>query len=206
VRNGFGYKGGVMRFSRIAAALVLVGVLVSPAVGGFHPGIEFGIMLSPGYNDYMKSVYENISGGYGWLDLGLNGKIDLTDNLALVPAVDAYLNFIDYGYAGNNTEVNSLIVPALNVRFSFKKAGTFYLQAGPNFNVANGGGDESEFDGGGIGGGGLIGYSFKPGVEVELGYNYIPVDAAPKNWRGVVDGEETTENFGGPFLRVGYKF
>lgn len=188
-----------MRFSRTAAAFVLAGMVASSAMGGVHPGVELGLMISPGYSSYMEDVYGDISGGYGWFNVGGNLKIDVNDHFAIVPAVDAYLNFIDYGY---DTDVNSMVVPALNLRYSFKKEGSFFVEAGPNLSIANGGGNKSEFDGGGIGGGGMVGYSFKPGVEVVLGYNYISVDAASRlsAWSG------EAENFGGPFLRCGYKF
>ncbi len=190
-----------MRAARIAVALVLAGMLASPAAYGFQTGIEIGLMTSPGYSDYMDLVYEDFSGGDVWLDLGVNGKADLGDHFAVVPAVDLYLGFTTYGYSGDEQEVNFLIVPAVNLRYSLKQESSFYVQSGPSINIGSGGGHLAEFEGVGVGGGAMVGYAFAGGGELELGYNYIPVGVSEKGFSGT-----TTENFGGPFLRVGYRF
>jgi hypothetical protein len=187
-----------MRTARIAVGLVLAGMLASPAAVGFQTGIEIGLMMSPSYSDYMDLVYEDFSGGDVWLDLGVNGKADLGDHFAVVPAVDLYLNYATYG---DEQEVNFLIVPAVNLRYSLQPENTFYVQAGPSINVASGGGPLAEFEGVGVGGGVMLGYAFAGGGELELGYNYIPVDVTEKGFSGSV-----TKDFGGPFLRVGLRF
>jgi hypothetical protein len=203
----------------VAGMLVLM--QTAPTLGEeatFRLGIGIGIMASPGGNSYMKD-----HGGDAqelFFDLVVSGKIRVSDNWAVIPAIE-----LSSPPDLMNAEIG-LSVPSLNVRYSFTQEPSFYVQAGLNYSLPGGGGSVAEFKGG-LGGNVLIGYAFKShrrtrfGPQVELGYNYLSVEATTlyDPWEdsyhcpayGLHDSYgyrtiKTTENFGGPFLRVGFRF
>lgn len=184
----------------------MVGVVLqtTPALGkeaSVREGISIGIMASPGFNSYMSGLSSDGDAAYAWLNASISSKIRINDNWAVVPYLDAYLNGNGDADYNGTTSKNTLVVPSVNARYSFREDSTFYLQAGPSLVFANGGGEKAEFKGGGVGAAASFGYAFRPGIELDLGYNYTPVDSTRQS-----NGEKTTEDFGGPFLRVGFRF
>jgi len=182
----------------------------------FRPGICLGVMASPGGNSYMKD-----HGGDAqvmFLDFVVSGKIRFDDNWAVVPSLElaSPMDLV-------NAEIQ-LLIPSLNLRYSFSQEPSLYVQAGPSYSSPAGGGTVAEFTGK-FGGGVTIGYAFKNphrrriGLQLEVGYNYVPVetttlyDAMFHSYSSPSYGPDnryttikSTENFGGPFARVGVRF
>jgi len=170
----------------------------------FQPGIEIGVLASPGFHSYMGDLHSNGKAASAWMNVDISGQIHLGDNLSLVPAVDFYANgnsdSYENSYSDSTSSMNYLWVPSVNARYSFGKPSAFYLQAGPNFTFAHGGGREADFKGG-VGGAAALGFVFRVGIELDVGYTYLPIDVTKLS-----DGTKGTANFGGPFLQLGYRF
>ena len=167
-----------------------------------RPGLGIGILASPGFNDYMSDVSSDSEAASAWLVFHISAKIGINDNWSLVPGVDLCAN----GNGDGGGFENGMQVLSVNARYSFGNRSVFHIQAGPSLVLANGGGERAEFKGGGVGGEVSLGYAFRIGKsrfgpEVGLGYSYCPVDATR-----ISNQETTTENFGGPFVRAGFRF
>ena len=197
--------------SMVAVTLLLV--LTAPTLGEeatFRPGIGIGIMACPGYNSYLEDADTGHSSA-ALVDLVVSSKLRIGGSWALVPAVEMLMTTESF------TETIGFFTASLSVRYSFTEEPSFYLQAGPNYVVSQGGDVVEEFKGG-VGGVASIGYAFKGrdrsrfGPELEVGYSYMSVDAASPDGAGYQysysrgEGGTTTENFGGAFLRVGLRF
>lgn len=175
---------------------IVVGVAIS-AMLGFAPFAahaeqkavqvvtQFGVIISPGYNDVLTDAYDNVSvsGGYGWIDFGLGVRFNATKNLSFSPGIDLLLNYA----TGSDTFINTLVLPSFDVRLFFRPV---YLRGSVNYGVPNMGGDRLEAESGGAGFGLALGFASERGSGVELGYMMVPVD---------VDGEN--KNFGGFLIR-----
>lgn len=129
------------------------------------------------------------------MNLHLSAKIRVTDHWAVLPILDACAN-------GNGGGIeNRMQALSANARYTFKAGGAPYLQGGPSLILASGGGEDADFEGGNLGGAISAGFAFKFGLELDVGYSYCPVDATASFNR-----KKTTENFGGPHLRIGFRF
>jgi len=179
----------------------------APALGEealIRPGIGIGIMSCSGFKSYMEKTQDDHKTDV-FVDIMLNAKIRITDNWGVVPAVEMFLT------PEAATETDGFAAASLSVRYSFTQEPSLYLQAGPNYSF-----DTSRLEvKGGLGGVASLGYAFKSrdrsrfGPELEIGYSYLPVDAAPKspyyhNMSGATP--PSSANFGGPFLRLGFRF
>ena len=190
-----------MKTNRVACGLMagLLGLAQPVSTWGaenaFRPGLGIGLLVCPGFNDYMEELSSDGDAASAWLNVHLGVKIRVTDHWAVVPILDAFAN-------GNGGGIeNRMQALSANARYTFKEGSAFYLQGGPGLILASGGGDKAEFEGGNLGGVISAGFAFKFGLELDLGYNYCPVDVTRTS-----NQRETTENFGGPQLRAGFRF
>jgi len=182
----------------------------------FRPGVGLGILTCPGLKSYVGKLQSGDDGASAWMGFNVSGKIRVNDSWSLVAVMDGYFNGNGDPNFNGRTSKNTMFVPAACARYSFGEGSAFYVQAGPNFVVANGGGSDAEFKGGGIGGAASVGYLFRFGLELDLGYSYCPVEATGSVYHsstyhgyrapGSYENETTTENFGGVLFRVGYRF
>jgi hypothetical protein len=162
----------------------------------------FGLVISPGYNSTLNDAYSDdyaIEGGYGWLDLMLGIRLNVVRHFSITPGANLLVNFV----SGDESFVNTIVLPGVGARYMFKDAPSLYVNGEVNYGFPNTGG-RIESNGGGVGFGGAIGFDFD-GVDISLGYVYIPVEIAeestsPMMW--IASEEQTTENFGGFILKV----
>lgn len=187
----------------LAGALVFMPML--PAHGeeeAFEPGLGLGLLVSPGFHSYMGGLHPDGKAASAWLNMNLSGQIRIDDRWALLPALDLYGNGNSDAYdnSSGQSSRNLLWVPSVNVRYAFGAPSAFFLQAGPNYTFARGGGSLATFKGG-PGGAAALGYAFSLGIELNLGYTYLPIAATSQ-----ADGAKTTANFGGPYLQLGFRF
>jgi hypothetical protein len=141
----------------------------------------------------------SVSGGLGWLDVGIGMQCRLSDNFSLTPALGLMANFV----IGDESFANTIILPKLVARFQFDSIPTAYIAGELNYNIPNSGSDRFDLESGGIGYAGTIGYIFEGGWRLEAGYSYIQVDAEPSGGRGMGGRED---NLGGIVLRFGTNF
>lgn len=146
---------------------------------------DFGVIISPGYNDVLNDAYHNmsVSGGFGWIDFGLGVRFNATKNLSFSPGIDLLMNYV----TGDESYINTLFLPSLDVRLLFQPV---YLRGLVNYGMPNMGSYRLEADSGGAGFGFALGFASESGSGAELGYMTVPVD---------VDGAD--KNFGGFFIR-----
>jgi hypothetical protein len=167
-----------------------------------RPEIGPGVLVSPGFHEYMGDLSSDGDAASAWAVFHISAKIGLSDRWSLVPVLDLCAN----GNGDGGGLENGMQILGVNVRRTFGDRSAFHVQAGPSLVLASGGGHDADFEGGNLGGEASIGYGFRIrsarfGPEVGLGYSYCPVDATRMS-----DHETTTENFGGPFFRVGFRF
>ena len=162
--------------------------------------LMFGINICPDYNDLLDDAYPDaeISGGYGWLDLGIGLRWKAGDSLSVTPALGLLVNFV----VGDESFMNSIILPRIIGRYQFGATPSFYVGAEANYNIPNSGSDRFDFESGGIGFGGVMGYRFEGDWNLEAGYLHIPVDVTPEGMSGTV----REENMGGVLVRFGKTF
>jgi len=183
--------------SGIVAGLTLIAM---PQVAqAQQSGLELraGLVISPGYRDTLDLAYPEyeITGGFGWLDLGLGYRVVLADGFSIVPGADIMLNFIT---GASDDGMNTIILPSVNAKYQFGTDSGFYVQAGINFAIVNMGTDRlDEIDSDGVGFQVMAGYQTASSLFLEAGYVNIPV---------AVDGFDWDEDFGGVSLKMGFGF
>lgn len=143
----------------------------------------FGLVISPDYNDVLKKAYprHEVSGGWGWGDIHAGLRINLTEQLSVIPGIDFWFNF----GTGDITFANLIFLPSLSMRCALWPEPALYLRGELNYAIPNIGADFPA-DSKGMGYGGAIGYAFDGGVSLEAGYLYVPIEVG-----------RSTENFGG---------
>lgn len=192
-----------MNIRKIACGMIAGILVLAPAVSSraeesaFRIGADIGLVLSPTFHSYMGGD----DAAKGWLGLGISGKVRITENWAVVPAIRLYGNGSGNDHYNDDGEIftHKLQVLTVPARYSNKQGSTLFMQAGPNFTLAQSTYDDVDMKGGGLGAEASVGYAFRL-VELELGYKYLPVKAKKDWWRG-----ETTENFGGPYFCVNFR-
>jgi len=156
--------------------------------------LGIGLIISPDYKDVLDDAYHDYSvqGGFGWLDLQLGVRFNVTDKFSLTPGIDLLLNF----GSGDVSFTNTIVVPSVSGRYAFLPGPSVYIRGELNLNIPNMGADRIDTETKGIGFGGAFGYAFGNGLELELGYLYVPVEA---EWRGRTEDK----NFGGVLFKFG---
>ncbi len=168
-----------------------------------------GIVVSPGYNDYVKESYR--AGGYddesglGWLDLYAGIEFKLKSNFSIMAGSDLWVNKVEIeGGSLDESYLNTIIIPSIYGKFYFDEAKTFYVTGGLLIPFPSSNSDNFEFENDGIGLGGGIGLSTAEdgtGINFEFGYIYVPVEAKATESNPSVGGGEDY-NFGGIQLRA----
>lgn len=185
--------------SGIVAGLTLIAM---PQVAqAQQSGLEFraGLVLSSGYKDTLDLAYPEyeITGGLGWLDLGLGYRIPMAQGFSIVPGVDVMLNFVT---GASDDGMNTIILPSVNAKYQFDEAGGFYVQGGLNFGIVNMGTDRLDaIESDGIGFQAMAGYQTAGSLFFEAGYVGVPVTL--EDYSDVWD-----EDFGGVSLKMGFGF
>ena len=152
----------------------------------------FGFVISPDYNSTLKDNYDDVSGGYGWLHLNLGYSFVLMPRLQITPNAGLLMNFV----SGDDSFVNTIILPALAFRYAFTEYPSVYIGAEVNYGNPNIGGNRIDADSDGVGFGGYLGYANDARLGLELGYLHIPVEV----------NKQDSENFGGFVLRTLFTF
>jgi hypothetical protein len=156
--------------------------------------IGLGFVVSSGYKDVLDDSYSdyNINGGYGWLDIELGVRINITEKFSVTPGVDLLIN----GVSGAESFVNTIILPSVAARYSFMTGSSPYISGEVNYGIPNTGGDRIDAESDGVGFGAGIGYEFDFGLGIEIGYLTIPVTV--NNFRD--------EDFGGFMFKINGSF
>jgi hypothetical protein len=167
--------------------------------------IGAGITFSPEYREMLDDLYpdDEIYGGFGWVNLSAGVDIPLSSVFSIIPSATFYFNAVD-AESEDDFYFNTMVVPALAAKLKLSDApDTLFLQGEINYGYASSGSDNIDDIEGGVGYGAAIGYQFDGGIDMSLGYSYIPVDVTYEYggyWGG--DWDKETYNFGG----VEFKF
>jgi hypothetical protein len=172
--------------------------------------IGAGITISPEYRELLDDVYpsEDIYGGYGWVNLGAGVDIPLSGVFSIIPSATVYFNAVN---TENDTYVNTMLVPALAGKIKLSEApDTLFLQGEVNYGYASSGADNIDDMEGGVGYAATIGYQFDGGMDLSLGYSYIPVDVTyhPESYWGEDNAgwRKDTYNLGGVEIKFSKTF
>ena len=183
---------------RIGLAVLFVAApLVAAAATDDSTAIELGagVVISPDYGSLLEDVYRDAdsTGIGGWLDLHGGVRLKVNDQFSITPTLGLLLNYVIVtGGRQDESYLNSIIVPSVAARYSFDKAPSLYIGGEVNYNIPNTGSDYYEFESGGVGFGGVLGYAFEGDMNLELGYVYLPVEVGSRD-----------ENLGGFLFRIG---
>lgn len=170
--------------SRISAivAFVMLFCVVS-ANDAEAEGIQFdvgvGTVISPEYRDMLEDRYFDVEGGWGWWELRLGLRYNVNEQFSVTPTGRLLLNYVDV--LGDDSYVNTIVVPSVVLRYAFNQNPSFFISGEVNYNIPNSGSDLHEFESGGIGYGGTLGYVFTGDWSIEAGYSYIPVEVDTGN-------------------------
>ena len=161
-----------------------------------------GFVFSSDYNDLLDDVYDDVTGGFGWLAFEFGFRQTINEHLIISPSADILLNYayVDRNFGDDDTYFNSIILPSISARYKFSpELASFYVEGEVNFNIPNTGSDDFDFDSGGIGFGGALGYTFANKMEIEVAYKKIPVDVEIQTttMTTTVIDRDREENLGG---------
>ena len=202
-----------MKQIAIGVLALLLYATVSQAVDlGFEAGI--GISISSDYQSVVKDAYpgSSVSGAGAMMsDLHIGVPIAISENIVVAPTITLLISFVavtyDYGtHEETDSYSNTVIVPALAARYylSGRKNSSPYFEAEVNANSPHSGkSDRYKFSSGGTGYGIFGGYHIAMdnlGVNIELGYRYLPVEVDAWN------SSKETKNFGGFAVRTSITF
>jgi len=181
---------------RLKALCLLTVVLVMsvPLLGlsGELKPVSFEIGLdyigSPGLQDFVDDAYSDFSETSdlsGWLGLRAAARFNIGDYVAICPGVSAVFHGISVEVIGGTDPREEdyamyLIVPNVVGKASVFRgdAVSIFLGGELNYNIADGGSDVFGFEGGGVGFGAFAGINLLDHAEVQLGYEYLPVDVS----------------------------
>lgn len=163
--------------------------------------LNAGLIISTDYNDMLDKAYPNadITGGYGWLGLGIGYKWQINPNLSVTPGISFLFNAVDSNI--EDSYANTILLPMVVGRYVFSGGAGLYVGAELNQGNPSTGSDQIEFDSGGIGYGVMLGYAMSESTGIELVAEKIPVDVTFK-----LSGEKEEYNFGGLSLRFHVNF
>lgn len=175
------------------AGLVTSLALASSRGDGFE--LRGTLLFSSGYNDTLEMVYDDVSGGYGWVGAGLGYRVPIAEGFSILPGADFLVNFVT---GGVDDGMNTIILPSVSARYQFGAESGFFIQAGVNYGIVNMGTDELEdIESDGIGFQVLAGYQTASSFFLEGGLIQIPVAVEDADW---------DEDFGGFAFRAGFAF
>ena len=189
----------------LAAAVLLS--LASPSekvmAADKKTAIDFttAFIFSPNYRDFVDSHYSSTSGVGGWVGVGAGITFNIDDQLSVTPGVDLFVNQLKIDYYGyyhsSETYTNTIFLPKITGRYQFQPdSPSPFIEAEVNYNIP--GSDWFDFESGGVGCAGMLGYQFKSPLRIAVGYEYIPVKTGYVNTDSV--------NMGGLVIKAGFSF
>lgn len=162
--------------------------------------VEAGIVVSPEYGDLLDDAYPgaDITGGNGWLALGVGARWHLDKQLSLTPGVSWMFNGVEDSLG--NTYTNSILLPKVVARYQISSSFPLYLAVDVNTNMPSTGSKVYDLNSGGIGYGAGVGFNFSKYAKLELGIEHIPVEAK------FTGGKTTDYNLGGFYMKYNGNF
>lgn len=160
------------------------------------------LIISPGYHDFVQSHFPSASGIGGWVGLGAGLIYNINEQTSIIPGVDFLMNAIkidyySYYYNSSNTYTNTIFLPKIVGRYQFQpKSPSPFIEAELNYNLPSS--ELFNFESGGIGCSGMLGYQFGGVLRIQAGYEYIPVKTSYANSGSV--------NMGGFVAKAGFSF
>jgi len=176
--------------------------------------LTFGIgpqfCYSPGYKDhldlYKKFNYSDTGGG-GWIGPQATLHYQIGDMFAIDGGLGFIFNYIkiDSGSGSESDHFNYMLIPSITPRFIFPGSDAFrvYLAAELNLALPGTGSDIFDYSNDGIGFGGFLGFTIIQHIDVELGYEQLPIKV---EYTFDDKKHSESEDFGGFTVRARYVF
>ena len=168
------------------------GVVLNPEAG-------FQYVYSDGFRSALDRVYprRSISGDNGWYGLMVGFKYQPSNQFEIIPRAGFLLNYIRVD-GGDESFLNTIIQPALAARMHFDPGASFFIEGEVSYNAVNTGSDSFNVEGG-VGYAGLVGYRWRSGMNLAIGYALTSVDVTHAN-------RTKNHNFGGLDVRLRLEF
>jgi hypothetical protein len=196
--------------------MAIVGlVLLAAATGAqaqtkpvsFEAGIDF--IGSPGLQDFTDEAYPEFDASSdlsGWLGLRAAARFNIGPYVSIVPGLSFVFHGMSVEVIGGSDPreedyVMYLITPHVAVKGNVPVSDDIAIYAGGTLNyvVPDSTSDFFEFESGGPGIGAFLGVNVFRHAEIQVGYEYLPVDAKAKGM-----GKFADYDFGGVLLSIRY--
>lgn len=159
-----------------------------------------GVTVSPQLGDITDDYHFDTSGDWGWIDLNAGLEVPVCGPLSLIPYAAFYVNSM----SGEDDSFNVMVVPALAAKLMISQCASMtdywlpsadfdtYIQAEVNYPLPYASSDKLDMDRDGLGFAVLLGYQLACGLDLGIGYSYLPVK----------DDFDDDRNMGGLLVRL----
>ena len=146
--------------------------VVSIAVGGT-------LLVSTDHYDFLEDNYFDVDAGGAFIGPQVRLDVRATETITLQAGLDLLAGTVEIDRADGTDDdyTETLIVPfaAIKIVIPSGKVDVF-IRGEVNYNDPDTDSHDYDVDSGGVGGGGYVGVTFLDNIDVEVGYQYLPVE------------------------------